>query len=120
MIFAPNGTEMAQKFVVHLGKWHPFKELASLVWKFFLPIHLADSFFALFPTSACYIKPKLTSILTMFAYHFNVYPYIRAALQEAINTTRNTPDRRELLLNLRDFYEIYVPTVSTLKFIILY
>ncbi len=115
MLFARSGKALRKKLVVHLGKWHPFKELAALVWRFYLPIHLADSFFALFPTSSCKTKPKLTSILTMFTYHFQSYPHIRDTLQEALQATTNHRDQHENLLNLRDFYEVYIPTVRNVS-----
>ncbi len=115
MLFAHSGKEIRKKLVVQLGKWHPFKELASLVWRAFLPIHLADSFFLLFLTTSCRTKPKLTSILTMFTYHFQSYIHIREALQEALQQTQNMRDRYENLMNLRDFYEVYIPTVCNIN-----
>lgn len=97
---------------MQLGKWHPFKELAIVVWRKFACIHLASSFFALFPTTMFYTKPKLTAILTMYTYHFKAYPTFKVQLEDAVQQAYITnKDQYETLCNVQDFYEVYLPTV---------
>jgi hypothetical protein len=95
-----------------LGKWHPFKELAALVFRKYLHINIVSSYFALFPTGTCYNKPRLTSILSMLGFHAQAYPVFRDQLQAAIlhpHTLAN--GNMDDLMNLRDLYELYIPTV---------
>lgn len=106
------GAVFALKHSFMLGKWHPFKEFAHLVWRKFLHLNIASSFFSLFPTATCYSKPKLTSVLSIFGYHQRAYPlfaeHLHTSYQNAI--LLRSPFVEDLR-NLIDFYEIYVPTV---------
>ncbi len=105
------GTRFRLPFVVLLGKWHVFKEFAMLLWRYYLPSVMGKSFFALFATTKCYVKPQLNSVLTMLAYHFAIFPRIRPILRDALLATGRDGPFHEDLQNLMDLYEVYLPTV---------
>lgn len=95
-----------------MGKWHPNKEIAELLWKRYCPSVFAPCFHALFPTTTCYEKPKLLSLQVMYSYCLLAYPEFARELRDTIAEAEASNNRYlSDLLNLQDLFEIYLPTV---------
>lgn len=67
-----------------LGVWHTYLNAHVTIWREFRSTFLADAWFACFPDSRLFFKPKLIQSVTFFAWIRLAYPKFRGLLLHSL------------------------------------
>lgn len=115
MMYSPSLEVSAQRqsLVPVLGVWHPMKVAFERIHDVFLPFFWAPAMHALAPRSPIFPKTKkLQKLISFFLQVMHSYPSFQTKLDNALNRNQLNTNQRNILLNLKDIFEYYIPSVS--------
>jgi hypothetical protein len=98
-----------------LGWWHAYKVANERLYARFIRTIWGPALHALTPRAIIRPKPKLTQILTLFTQCRLAYPAFSDRLASAIRNTTLSDDNSNHLINLRDVFEFFIPSVRSIR-----
>lgn len=115
VLYASNidiGTRL-DRLSMWMGSWHIFKNAAERVFTVFLSPFLAGAIHSIAPGNKIFTSPRLVEVLGMFLRLRFAYPSFKSLLLQSLQSQNVSDDSKSVLLNMKDLFEFFIPTVSS-------